>query len=90
MTRTLSSSSLVRDDGVRSRGASSSMVVAACPRSSAEPARAIRVEARRWPRGEYTTGYLVSSRHNSFSDMELTVGSRTDVGPRKMNQDHLG
>ena len=22
--------------------------------------------------------------------MELTVGSRTDVGPRKMNQDHLG
>jgi PPM family protein phosphatase len=22
--------------------------------------------------------------------MELTIGSRTDVGPRKMNQDHLG
>lgn len=22
--------------------------------------------------------------------MELTVGSRTDIGPRKMNQDHLG
>ena len=22
--------------------------------------------------------------------MELTVGSRTEVGPRKMNQDHLG
>ena len=22
--------------------------------------------------------------------MELTVGSRTDVGPRKMNQDHFG
>ena len=41
MTRTLSSSSLVSDEGVRSSGASSSMVVAACPRSSAEPARAI-------------------------------------------------
>ena len=22
--------------------------------------------------------------------MDLTVGSRTDVGPRKMNQDHFG
>ena len=22
--------------------------------------------------------------------MELTVGSRTDIGPRKMNQDYLG
>ena len=41
MTRTLSSSSLVSDEGVRSSGASSSMVVAACPRSSALPARAM-------------------------------------------------
>ena len=41
MTRTLSSSSRVSDDGVRSSGASSSIVAAAWPRSSAALARAI-------------------------------------------------
>ncbi len=67
------------------------MVVAACPRSSADAGPGDDGLKRGVGHGgEYTTGYLVSNRHNSFSDMELTVGSRTDVGPRKMNQDHLG
>ena len=41
MTRTPSSSSRVRDEGVRSSGASSSIVVAAWPRSSVATARAL-------------------------------------------------
>ena len=91
MTRTLSSSSLVSDEGVRSSGASSSMVVAACPRSSADACPGHHGLKRGVGHGaSIPTGYLVSNRHNSFSDMKLTVGSRTDVGPRKMNQDHLG
>ena len=64
------------------------MVVAACPRSSAVPGPGDHRLKRGVSHGARV--YQVSSRHNSFSDMELTVGSRTDTGPRKMNQDHLG
>ena len=30
------------------------------------------------------------SDDNPFNDMDLSVGTRTDIGPRKMNQDHFG
>ena len=89
MTRTLSSSSRVRCDGVRRSGASNSIVAGRL----APFERGARPGNHRLKScvGHRRVVYQVSKRDdNPFNDMDLSVGTRTDTGPRKMNQDHFG